>query len=486
MTNSKLDLRTISKRAIKGAVSLIFRRVALQAISFITINLVLAKMLPVATLGIFNISTAVVSFFSFFSDIGLAAAIIQKKGEVTLDDLRTTFTIQQLLLLFLVLIIWFMAPFFVSSYGLEENGMWLIRALGLSFFITGLKVIPSVLLERDLKFNPLVGIEIFETLTFNLILIVLVIFGFDLTAFSYAALARSVIGVAMIYLIAPWKVSIGISKISAKSLLSFGLPFQLNALLALLKDRLVPLVIAGMIGPLGMGYVTWSQNLAFLPLEVMNIIIRVSFPTFSRLQDDKVNLKQALEKSLFITTLFLYPGLFGMVVLAPFLVEYVVSSKWVPALPLFYLFSISTFWATLSTTFTNALNAIGHIRTTLKLMILWTVLTWLLTPLITSYYGFIGVALSSAVISFSSVITIYLIKKFVDVSIISNIWQPFVASLAMSAVVFILANFLVKDWLSLIFVIACGAIIYFGFMMLIGREKLLSNLVEVKNAFSST
>ncbi len=478
-----LNLNTISKRAIKGVFSLTFRRIALQVISFVTINLVLARFLPVETLGIFNIGVAVIAFFSFFSDIGLAAAIIQKKDKVSDYDLKTSFTIQQILVLILVILLMLFAPMISSYYKLDEAGAWLIRALAGSFFITSLKVIPSVLLERELKFGPLVTVEVLETLAFNLLLVILVFQGFGIWAFSVASIVRSGLGAILIYIIAPWKIGLGLSKQAAKTLLVFGVPFQANAILALIKDRLTPLIIAKIIGTTGIGYVTWAQNLAFLPLEVMTIIIRVSFPTLSRLQSDPKALKSSLEKSLFLTTLFVYPVLFGMLALAPSLIDHVVSKKWEPALLSFYLFSISTFWATLSTTFTNSLNAIGKIKETLKLMILWTVLTWVLTPILTIYLGFVGVAVSSAIISFTSVLTIILIKKYIPVSIIENIWQSGLASLLMGVSIFYLSKIFVSNLFSLVIMIIPGAIIYSILLYIFAAGKLRKTLREVKDVF---
>lgn len=480
----ELDISTISKRALKGFLSLTFRKIALQAISYITINLILARILPVETLGIFNIAAAVITFFAFFSDIGLAAAIIQKKEQVSEEELKTTFTIQQSLVIIIFIIIILAAPFLAQLYHLNESGIWLIRALALSFLITSFKVIPSVLLERELKFNPLVTVEILETLIFNIGLIFLVQNNLGLAAFSYAAIARSISGAVAIYLIAPWRVGFSFSKQSAKVLLGFGVPFQINSILALLKDRLVPLVVAGVVGPVGIGYITWAQNMAFLPLEVMNIIIRVSFPAFSRLQSDKYALKEALEKSLFLTTLFLYPALFGMLALMPVVIEHVVSQKWTPALPSFYLFSLATFWATLSTTFTNTLNAIGHIKTTLKLMVFWTALTWILTIPLTINFGFIGVAISSAIISFTSIVTVVLVKKFVEVEILKSIWQPLLSSVIMSVIVQSIANIFVTDLTSLVLMVILGGVIYLLLILILAKDKISILKGEFKSAFS--
>ncbi len=467
-----MDLEVVRKKIAGGFLSLTFRKAALLAINYLTINLILARILPVSTIGIFNIANSILAFFTFFSDIGLAAALIQKK-DIETSDIKTTFTIQEILALCITVIVFIGAPFFANFYHLDEIGMWLIRALGVGFFLVSLKVIPSVLLERDLKFQPLVWVEIIETLIFNSVLIFLTYANFSVAAFSWAVLARSVVGVITIYLLAPWKISFGFSKTSLKTLISFGLPFQLNSLLALLKDRLVPLVIARMVGATGVGYITWSQSIAFLPLEVMNIMIRVTFPAFSRLQSDKDHLRHTLEDSIFLTSLFLYPMLFGLDSIAPSLITHVVSSKWEPALPLIYLFSLGAFWATFSSPFTNFLNAIGKISITLKLMVMWTVLEWLLTPFMTYFFGFFGVGIAAALISFSSIIPLIIVKRLIYFKMLTNIWQPLLAAILMALIIYPLSQIFATNFVSLLAVVLTGVVIYLVLIYILAKDKLL-------------
>lgn len=479
-----LDVGTIFNKAIKGAFSLTLRRVLLLIINFVSLNIILAKVLPVSTLGVFIIANSVLAFFTFFSDIGLAAALI-RKAKLVPEDLKTTFTIQEVLAGFIAIAIFFLAPFFAESYNLDVAGVWLIRVLGIGFFLTSLKVIPSVLLERDLRFGKLVWVEVIETIFFNGTLIVLVLRGFELTAFTYAALLRSILGVVVIYLIAPWRISLGFSKSSAKELLAFGIPFQLNSLLALLKDRLVPLVIAGIVGSVGVGFIGQGQRIAFLPLEIMNIITRVTFPAFSRLQHDKLSLRKTLEKSLFATGVFLYPMLFGVLAISPSLVKFLDENKWGPALPLIYLFSVTAFWATLSSPFTNFLNAIGKVNITLKLMIMWTILEWVLAPIFTIKYGFVGMGISSAIISFTSVIPLFIIKLIMKVSIIENIWQPIISSIFMAVVIFYLSHIIPPELPTILILIIFGVLLYSFTLFLLAKNKIKSDFQDLKDALFS-
>ena len=482
MESTQLSYAEIKKRVISSFMSLTARQIVLRAIAFVSLNIILAKILPVETLGIFNIATAVITFFAFFSDVGLAASLIQKKEEVTHEDIKTVFTIQQILVTVLCAVIIVSAPILGEFYHLNNDGIWLIRILGFSFFLTSLKVVPSVILERNLKFKSLVTVEVVETLVFNGLLILLVLQNFGIWSFSIAALSRSMMGTVLIYVLAPTPVGFLIKKNAAKKLLSFGIPYQLNSMLALLKDRLVPLVIARMVGPMGIGYITWAQAMAFLPLEIMNIVIRITFPAFSRLQDDKEILGRAVEKALFATSSMVYPALFGIGAILPSLVIYIVSPKWQPAVPSFYLFAFSTFWAVISTTLTNTLNATGFIKHTLKLMIMWTALTWVLTPILVYYYGFIGVGIASFIISFTSVITIILVKRILVINVLDAILVPTFGSLVMAVAVYFVSQIFVRNIFTLCLAILLGALIYFSIMFIFKRNMLLENIQKLRNA----
>ena len=230
----EVDIATIKKRSIRGVFSLTSRTFIIQVISQVVTFLLTVYLSP-SDYGVFFLVSTVMVFLTYFSDVGLAAALIQKKEDVTEDDLRTTFTIQQILVISSVIIGFALSPLISSLYRLDQNGLFLYYALIIAFFLSSLKTIPSILLERDLKFQRLIVPEIVETLFFNVIVLVLAIQGFGVASFTYAVLARGISGLIAIYAIAPWWPKIGINKGVAKSLLSFGVPFQLNSLLALAK-----------------------------------------------------------------------------------------------------------------------------------------------------------------------------------------------------------------------------------------------------------
>ncbi|MBI5465541.1 oligosaccharide flippase family protein [Candidatus Gottesmanbacteria bacterium] len=420
----EMEIDEVKRRAVGGVLTLTSRTFFLQAISFLTTFLLTIFLAP-SVFGVFFVVSAVISFLGYFSDIGLAAALIQKKEAVTDKDLKTTFTIQQVLVGSIVLLALIFSRQFASFYNLDVEGLWLLRALLISFFLSSLKTIPSVLLERRLDFNRLVIPQLVETALFSIIAIVLAYKGFGIASFTWAVLVRGGSGLLAIYLLSPWKIGFGFSKEVAQRLLSFGLPFQANSILALIKDDLFTIFLGKVLPFAQVGYIGWAKKWAEFPLRlVMDNVIKVTFPAYARLQEKPEYLSRALEKSIFFLSFLILPMSVVMILAIKPLVYLIPKYlKWEPALISFYLFVLVNLFSALSTPLTNALNAIGKIKTTLKLMLIWTILTWTIGPFLVFKIGFNGVALSAFIISASTVILpVLAVKKYVHFRLLMNIF----------------------------------------------------------------
>lgn len=472
----ELDISTVTRRSIRGVFALVSRTFVIQIIN-LAVALVLYAFLKESEIGVFFLVSASIAFLSYFSDIGLAAALIQKKEALTDEDLKTTFTIQQGLVLTLVIIALLSSGFVGQLYKLDAQGVQLFQALVVSFFFSSLKTIPSIILERDLRFDKLVIPQIIETLVFNGVVLVMALQGFGIVSYTFAVLARGLSGLVVMYMVAPWKIGISFSKNVAKRLLSFGVPFQSNSILALAKDDLLVLYLGTVLPLSQLGYIGFAQKWAYVPLRlIMDNFIRITFPTFSRLAHDANHLGRAIEKTLFATAFLIFPSLTGLVILAPYFIEYIPKyQKWEPALLSLALFSANALLSSLSTPLTNALNAIGKVKLTLVLMVFWTVSTWVLTPLAILWFGFNGVAGASAVIATSVVGVVLLSKKYMKFSILSVVMLPLVATTGMGAVVYYLSQILVTNLLSIFVMIGVGAIVYFGIMFALGKKQIIAD-----------
>jgi len=477
------DIALITKKSIHGIFALTSRTFFIQLVSFAA-NFILTIFLSPAVFGIFFVVSAAIAFLSYFSDIGLAAALIQKKEDLTKDDLKTTFTLQQILVLSVVIVALLSSGYVGKFYNLGSDGVFLFQALAISFFLSSLKTIPSIILERNLNFDKLVIPQIVETIFFNVIVVVLAIKGFGIASFSYAVLARGISGLITIYLIKPWRISFGFSRQSARQLLSFGIPFQLNSFLALVKDDLFIAYLGKALPIAQVGYIGFAQKWALMPLRlIMDNVIRITFPSFSRLQDEKDVLVKAIEKSIFAACFLIFPSLVGLVILGPYFVDQIPKYvKWEPALMSLFFFSINSALSSVSTPLTNALNAIGKIKITLYLMVFWTIATWFLTPVMIFAFGFNGVAMASAIISLSVVLVVLIVKRYLSFSVLNSVLYPTISAAVMGLIVYISARFLGGSLLGIFACVFVGMVVYFAVNFLIGREQIKADILLIKQS----
>lgn len=478
-----LDIELIKRRSISGVVTLTLRTIFVFIFSYIA-WFVLTIILDESTYGIFFVVQSMLNIFIYFSDIGLAAALVQKKEALSKTDLSTTFTIQQAIILTIVIIGFGFSSTIANFYNLDHQGLILFRVLIFSLFLSSLKTIPSILLERDLKFGRFVIPQIAEQLVFFTTAVVLALLNFGIASFYWAVLLRGITGLILIYILSPWRPSLSFNKESAKKLTSFGMPFQLNSILALLKDDLLVLFFGKALPFSQVGYIGWSQKVSQLPLRFfLDNINKVTFPAYSRLQETKDHLAKAVEKSLFFITYLVFPAALGIAAIAPIVVEIVPKySKWAPALPLLYLFSANTAIAAISTTFTNVLFAIGRPKIVLKLMVFWVITTWALTVPLILKFGYIGVGVASFLVSLTSLSTIYFVKREINISIGKNIFGPLISSLIMFALIEGLLNLMPHNYLTLIFVVIFGAIIYFTISFIIFKKHLKEDFFVIFKA----
>ena len=473
----EIDIAVVTKRSIRGIFALTSRTFVIQIVSFLA-NFLLTIFLTPSIFGVYFVVSAAIAFLSYFSDIGLAAALIQKKEAITHTDLKTTFTLQQALVVSVVIIAFLLSNSVGNFYNLGKDGVFLFQALAIAFFLSSLKTIPSIILERDLRFEKLVIPQIVETFFFSVVVVVLAMKGFGISSFTYAVLARGISGVIAIYIISPWKIGFGFSKDSARKLLSFGIPFQLNSFLALIKDDLFIAYLGKALPLAQVGYIGFAQKWAYAPLRlIMDNVIRVTFPSFSRLQNDKEVLEKAIEKSIFAACFLIFPALVGLVALSPYFIHLIPKYlKWEPALLSLALFSINAALSSISTPLTNALNAIGKIKISLYLMVFWTIATWVLTPILIVSMGFNGVAAASALISSSVVLVIYLTRKYVKFDVFKATMFPFLAAVIMGAVIYFLGPLVIKNLISLLFMIGMGAMVYFLCIFLFARSEVTADV----------
>jgi O-antigen/teichoic acid export membrane protein len=393
----------LHQQARRGIRLLLGRQVAVQALTFAG-GVVLARALHPAQFGLYAIATFLVQILAQFGDFGLAPSLIQRKSELTERDLQVAFTLQQTLIAGVVLLLMLLAPWLAHWYPqAPSETVWLVRALAFTLFLTSWRTMSALQLERRLRYDRLARVEIVEALSYQGVAVALALSGAGVWSLVWATLARGVLGTLLIYLAAPWRIRLGFDRQTAGALLRFGVPYQLQALAGNLGSTLTPTLVAGVCGAQAVGYLGWASANGNKPLVLVDNIVRISFPHFSRLQDDPREVERILGR--YLNALLSASGLWFVTLLAAGrpLVSWIYTDKWQPALPALLLYSGAVSFHVIVWMMGTALNGLGRVQDATRIVLIRTLCQFALGIPLVLWLGFNGVAVAVVVIEAVSV-----------------------------------------------------------------------------------
>jgi len=423
------DPSLIGRRASRGVMYLLLRYGGVQ-VTGLAANIALSRLLTPDAYGIYAITLFVLVLMAFLSDFGLGPALLQKRASVSDTDLGTVFITQQVVLAALLLAVLLAAPGLASLYHLGASGVWYFRAIALAGLFASLKTVPTIVLERQLLYGRLTLVEVLEVVLFQGTAVLLAVLHYGAWSFVWAVIVSKAAGCVLSYVLSGWRPVLKFTRSAFLGLWSFAAPFQLTWVTYLLRDYMIPILGGLLVSTTEVGYLNWALAIASVPGQMAQIVGRVSFPSFSRLQSDTRLLRQAIETSVRALFLVAVPLELAVFSLAPWLISVVFTSRWAPALVPLYLLCIHWTGANLTSPLVAALNAIGKPRTALLLNAGWTASTIALAVFFVHQIGYVGIALAYAITMVgAATIAVLLVKRTVGIDLWQQVRLPVSAAL---------------------------------------------------------
>ncbi|WP_426748026.1 oligosaccharide flippase family protein [Myxococcus faecalis] len=355
----QVDTGEVKARALKGMVVLVLRTVASQGLRVIS-ALALSRLLFPSDYGLFGIVAYASSLGVFLGDLGLSAALVRQSHAPTQDETFTIFWSHQALTAVIVAAVCAMAPVLTEGYALGAEAVPMVWAMALGLFLSSLRVIPLMALERKLAFPTIARAELVENVAQVAGTLALAAAGMGAWALVVGSLIRGAVGLVCIAWASPWRPSGTFQRDVLKRLLGYGLAFQLPPLVAALVAGWVPLVVGQVLGKDVVGLVNWAWALASTPMMLSVVLNRVAFPAYCRMQDDPSGFAEYLKTSLRRLSAALLLTLPVAVLGMPVLVPLFFGQRWIAAVPLVQWFTLECLLITLTGLLATAQNAGGR------------------------------------------------------------------------------------------------------------------------------
>lgn len=354
----------LSNLMLKGFVWSSIERLSVQTVQFL-LGIVIARILLPSEYGTIGLLTVFIAFLSILIDSGFTKALIQKQNR-SQTDLSTIFFFNIAISVFCYIVLWFVAPIIANFYKIPSL-VSLTRVLGISILLNAFFAIPLVILTIDFDFKSIAKINLIAVLFSGIAGVIFAYKGFGVWALVVQTLVRSFLTTIFMWFQIKWKPFLVFSTESFKTMFSFGSRFVLSSLLAMIVNNISALFIAKLTTTKELGYYTRGTQFADVIYSTFNSVIgSVLLPGLSTIQNEREKLVSLTRTVIKSTAIMTTPILIGMAVIAKPLIRFLLTDKWLPAVPIMQLICIARLITVIASININLLYALGRTDLTLK------------------------------------------------------------------------------------------------------------------------
>lgn len=354
-------------KVISGLFWKFMERICAQLVTFI-VSVILARLLTPEEYGTITMVMVFITIANVFVSSGLGNALIQKE-DINATDFSSVFYFNIVLSILIYIVCYLAAPAVAKFYDMPLLTP-LIRVLSIKIILAGINSVQHAYVSRQMIFRRFFWATIIGTVVSSVVGIAMAYSGFGVWALVAQYLTNSVIDTLVLWLTVKWRPIRSFSLARLVPLVGFGWKLLVDQLLSSIYDNLKSMVIGKVYTSADLAY--YSKGIQFPNLLVTNInasIIAVLFPTFSRLQNDYLALKKAIKRSVRLGTFLLAPMLMGLYIVAPTLINIILTEKWDGCIPFLRIACIYYLFFPLTTASLEALLAIGRSDISLKLTV---------------------------------------------------------------------------------------------------------------------
>jgi len=463
---------SLTQRTVRGGVWVFALNLTSRGLRLIS-TIILARLLLPSDFGLVGIALIAISALELFTRTGFDAALIQKKGAVT-EYLDTTWLVSVIRGIVLAVILFSLSPI-IARFFENAEAEPVLRVMAITMVFVGFRNIGVMYFRKELRFEKQFIFNLGITLTTISVSIPLAFLLRSVWAIIYGALAGSLMELILSYVLHPYRPKFKFDSGKAKELFSFGKWILGSGVLVFLVTQGDDIFVGKLLGVTLLGLYQIAYRISNLPAtEIAHVISRVTFPAYSKLQDNTAKLREGYLKVLQLTSFILFPLAGGIFILAPDFTQIFLGSKWMPMVPAMQVLAFAGLVRAVGVTTGPVFLATGKPEVDTRWQIIrLLVLAALIYPLAIRWEILgvsLAVLLSILVPTLGFSFRVIKITECGIIEFIKRIVLPLIGGTIMVLSISILKNYVktVRIWEFFLF-IGVGIIVYLGWAFLSDR-----------------
>jgi lipopolysaccharide exporter len=382
----------LSQRVAFAGGWLLALRVARQGLAIIRL-IILARLLSPEAFGLVSIALVAMMLLTTFTEFGFAEALVQRKGDIR-DYLDTYWIMCVIRGMILGGILFGIAPL-VASYFNAPAVKPIIQVLSLVPLLDGLTSSGIVYYFKEMEGQKQFVWNTSSTITDFVVSVSAAFILRNVWALVIGALASYIVSMVVSFAMHPYRPKLRFDTSKAKEMFFFGGWALLFSIGHYVFTNVDTIIIGRLLGVVPLGFYTMAHKIGdLIGREMAMAGGRVIFPTFSKLQDDFVQLRRAFMTCVEAIAFVTFPIAVGIYILAPDFTSVLLGEQWTQAVPAMQILGIAAAIYSLIITGGTLYYAVGKPRIRFFIItIAVVIMVGLLFPLSTRY-GLIGAAIA--------------------------------------------------------------------------------------------
>ncbi|MHA1380610.1 MAG: lipopolysaccharide biosynthesis protein [Candidatus Helarchaeota archaeon] len=464
MLEEKIESNISLKEKIIKAGFWVFSLRIINRVFQLARTIVLARLLSPNDFGLFGIALLALSALDIFSQTGFRQALIQKKEE-TKSYLNTAWTVGIIRGLLIAAILFFIAPF-VATFFETPAAELILKVIGIAIILQSFTNIAVIYFEKELKFHKYFIYQFAGTITDVTIAISAAILLRSVWALVFGLLAGNLVRCIVSYAVDSYRPRFQFNKGQAKELFGFGKWILFSSILTFLITQGDDIFVGKLLGITMLGFYQMAYRISNLPAtEITHVISQVTFPAYSKLQDNLPKLREAYLKVLQLTAFLAFPITGLIFVLAPDFTRLFLGENWMPMVPAMQVLTLWGLIRSIGAT-TIIFQSVGKPKISTKLQFARLILLVIIIYPLTIKWGILGTSLAV-------LLSILPVEPFTFCSVVKiihcRVWEfgklialPLLGTAIMSTALLASKFFIFSPtgFLSFFVLIAIGVVIY--------------------------
>ncbi|MEA3337468.1 MAG: oligosaccharide flippase family protein [Chloroflexota bacterium] len=473
---------SLSKRSITSASWNIGASIITVAVLFVR-SILLARMLPVDTFGVYAGASAIVGLTVILPNFGMGGAFLHRAPETENED-RAAAVHFSLKLVFLL--VWAVL-LGAAAWVFAENPLrTAILVLLIATFGMQLAETPRLILTRRVVHRRLALLQVLRALATTMVAIALAFRGADLWALLATDLTAMLLTLLVLYVWRPvWRPHLAWFSGVVDYYLRFGSRNFVAVALMKALDKIDDLWTGFYLGATALGFYSRAYTFAIYPRRFLAMPINlVAGGTYAELKNDRHRLSQAFFRTnaFLVRTGFLLAGL--LLLVAPEFILLLLGEKWLPMLDAFRLMLVFTLLDPIKTTVGDVFIAVGRPEVLVRARTAQLVILLIGLFTLGATFGISGVALAvDAMLIAGMAILFWQARSHVDFSLRRMFAIPSLALVLGIAATFAVLSGLGIDnanWYTAILKTTAFSTTYLGILLLLERAQVLEMLAMLR------